>query len=103
MIDASLVVKIPSFRVETIDPGAEIETRANGAEVRFSPLHVRPGQRVDLPVVHLLAPEHTAGGEVALDWTLTSADADGVQAGQLILDIEPEVVDLALAPSSSRI
>ena len=72
-------------------PTDEVERGADRWRVRFHPRHVRPGESVSLPAVHLSLAEDRAGGEIDIRWRLTSTGADGWRQGSITYSVAEQL------------
>jgi hypothetical protein len=73
-----------------------IQRDESGARVRFPSTHIRPGDPVALPPIHLVLPSKLAGRSLSVGWRVTSTSADAWQEGRILYDIDSEPVDIDL-------
>lgn len=74
-------------------------------KVIFSPTHVRPRRREQLPTLYLALPRNLTSDEVTVSWEATSTSAAGAIEGTITLPVAKDPVEadelIAIATSSA--
>jgi hypothetical protein len=93
-------IRVDPLPIGLLDPD-NVE-RDGGIKIRFDSRHLRPGQILKLPDIHLTIPASRAGEEISLHWRLTAADANGWRDGDMVFRISDEPFTPELASQSAK-
>ena len=67
---------------------------SGSATIRFDDVDLRPGERVELDPIYLVADAALAGATLAATWVVTSSNANGAARGEISITVATEVYTL---------